>query len=308
MGAGGSIDESWKTFKPEVETAFAEALAHAECELGHQQDPVTPASVLHAIANSLKEQAAGLEQRPTATSDADALEADKDESLLELPPEQQLTSVTPLDLEGDAVAKARKALVESLEANESIAEAGEDAAAAQQLKIIERAEQYALALVDAPGELPAPGTYTDVASIFAALQPKEAGKLAPVKLLRSSWILARAARLRAATCDEERRLLRLPRRQDLERDEPDAFMSPEELEALPRNEQTGSLALGASSYCWLSPQHPDPLGEQLMSLASAIERAQMKGEHGNPRDHAFPSEAAFFIGALRYPQHQSFCP
>eukprot|EP00966_Prymnesium_polylepis_P027790 642263-Prymnesium_polylepis.1 len=31
--------------------------------------------------------------------------------------------------------------------------------------------------------------------------------------------------------------------QDLECDEPGAFMSPEELEALPRNRETGSLAL-----------------------------------------------------------------
>ena len=212
------------------------------------------------------------------------------------------TAPRPLPQEGnDVVAKAshaREALVESLEAHEAIREAGGDVAAAQQLKIMERAEQYALALVDAPGELPAPGAYTDVASIFAALQPKAAGKLAPVKLLRSSWIVTRAAQLRAATTDDERRLLRLPRRQDLERDEPNAFMSSEELEALPRNRQTGSLALGASSYCWLSPQHPDPLGEQLMSLAAAIERAQTKGEHGNPDGQAFPSEAAFFIGTL----------
>ena len=210
---------------------------------------------------------------------------------------------------GAAVSKAslaREALIESLEANE--ADAGEDAAAAQQLQIMDRAEKYALALIDAPGELPAPGAYTDAASIFAALRPKADGKLAPVKLLRSSWIIARAAKLRAATTDDERRLLRLPRRQDLERDDPDALMSPEELEALPRNEATGSLALGASSYCWLTPQHPDPLGEQLMSLGAAIERAQTMGEHGNPSNQAFPSEAAFFIGALRRPSHHSFCP
>ena len=219
---------------------------------------------------------------------------------------------TPVHQDSDAaVAKAslaREALIESLEANEALAEAGEDAAAAQQLIIMDRAEQYALALIDAPGELPAPGAYTDAASIFAALRPKADGKLAPVKLLRSSWIVARAARLRAATTDDERRMLRLPRRQDIERDEPNAFMNPEELEALPRNSFTGSLALGASSYCWLTPQHPDPLGEQLMSLGAAIERAQTKGMHGNPRDHAFPSEAAFFIGALRCPSHHSFRP
>eukprot|EP00966_Prymnesium_polylepis_P320531 7376914-Prymnesium_polylepis.1 len=72
-------------------------------------------------------------------------------------------------------------------------------------------------------------------------------------------------------------------------------MSPEELEGLPRNKETGSLALGESSYCWLTPQNPDPLGEQLVSLAKAIEQAEQKGRYGNPGSHAFPSEAAFFI-------------
>ena len=28
-----------------------------------------------------------------------------------------------------------------------------------------------------------------------------------------------------------------------------------------------------------TPEHPDPLGEQLVSLAAAIERAEVKGEH-----------------------------
>ena len=34
------------------------------------------------------------------------------------------------------------------------------------------------------------------------------------------------------------------------------------------------LAAAASSYCWLTPAHPDPLGEQLVSLAEAIEKAE----------------------------------
>eukprot|EP00966_Prymnesium_polylepis_P257773 5955065-Prymnesium_polylepis.1 len=72
-------------------------------------------------------------------------------------------------------------------------------------------------------------------------------------------------------------------------------MSPEELEALPRNKHTGSLALGESSYCWLTSQHPDPLGEQLVGLAEAIKRAEVEGQQGNPDGEAFPSDAAFFI-------------
>ena len=85
--------------------------------------------------------------------------------------------------------------------------------------------RYAAALVACPGELPPKGTYTDPASLFAALRPKTQGALVPVRLLRSSWIKARAARLRAATSEEERRRLALPRRQALERDEPGAFLS-----------------------------------------------------------------------------------
>ena len=34
------------------------------------------------------------------------------------------------------------------------------------------------------------------------------------------------------------------------------------------------LQAAASSYCWLTPAHPDPLGEQLVSLAEAIEKAE----------------------------------
>ena len=112
------------------------------------------------------------------------------------------------------------------------------------------AERYACAIAAAPGKLPPPSTYTDVKHIFAALRPApgSGSGLVPVRLLRTSWIKARAALVRKATSDDERRRLRLPRRQDLERDEPEAFMPVEELEQLPRSDN-GSLAAGASSYC-----------------------------------------------------------
>ena len=51
------------------------------------------------------------------------------------------------------------------------------------------------------------------------------------------------------------------------------------------------LQAAASSYCWLTPAHPDPLGEQLVSLAEAIEKAET-AQHDFQR---FPSEAAIFI-------------
>ena len=116
------------------------------------------------------------------------------------------------------------------------------------------------------------------------------GGIAPVKLLSSKWIKERAAKLKAATTDDERRKLRLPRRQDLERDEPEAFMSVERLKELPRKHGgVERLQAAASSYCWLTPAHPDPLGEQLVSLAEAIEKAETEGFE------TFPSEAAIFV-------------
>ena len=51
-----------------------------------------------------------------------------------------------------------------------------------------------------------------------------------------------APQSRAATTDDERRKLRLPRRQDLERDEPEAFMSVERLEVPRRHQQRPKLA------------------------------------------------------------------
>jgi len=75
------------------------------------------------------------------------------------------------------------------------------------------------------------------------------------------------------------------------------------VEALPGNCSAGcnlECALGVSSYCWLSPTHPDPLGDQLVSLAAAIKRAEdEKGEinrRGRVSHDGFPSqEAAIFI-------------
>ena len=98
---------------------------------------------------------------------------------------------------------------------------------------------YAAALLKTPGALPPEGFYTSEESIFQALMPRGDGGIAPVKLLSSKWIKDRAAKLKAATTDDERRKLRLPRRQDLERDEPEAFMSVERLKELPRKHGPG---------------------------------------------------------------------
>ena len=122
-----------------------------------------------------------------------------------------------------AVEAAKAAFEQALE------EADED-----QDKVVALAVEYALALQKSPGELPPEGFYTSEESIFEALMPRGDGGIAPVKLLKTKWIKERAAKIKAATTDDERRKLRLPRRQDLERDEPEAFMSVERLKELPR--------------------------------------------------------------------------
>ena len=199
--------------------------------------------------------------------------------------------------EADAKAAATPDVVAAKAAFEAaLEEADED-----QDKVMWLADYYSrceeAALLKTPGALPPEGTYTEADSIFQALMPRGDGGIAPVKLLSSKWIKDRAAKLKAATTDEERRKLRLPRRQDLERDEPEAFMSVERLKELKRGDKLGGskLAAAASSYCWLTPAHPDPLGEQLVSLAEAIEKAEQdKGPLGIQHD-GFPSEAAIFI-------------
>ena len=196
------------------------------------------------------------------------------------------------------VESAAAAAVETpVEAAKAAFEAALEEADEDQDKVVALAEAYsncyATALLKTPGALPPEGFYTNAESIFQALMPLGDGGIAPVKLLSSKWIKDRAAKLKAATTDDERRKLRLPRRQDLERDEPEAFMSVERLKQLPRGhggfKDVPRLQAAASSYCWLTPAHPDPLGEQLVSLAEAIEKAEKEGRKN------FPSEAAIFI-------------
>ena len=78
--------------------------------------------------------------------------------------------------------------------------------------------------------------YEDPEKLFELMKPATDDGLAPVKLVRGSWLLKRARRLRWASFwgnDEERAKLRMPRRQELERDEPDALLSPEEAAKIP---------------------------------------------------------------------------
>merc|ERR1740123_1368351 len=64
----------------------------------------------------------------------------------------------------------------------------------------------------------------------------------------------------------------LPRRQDLPKE---AFWEPSEIMKLARKQKAEfQLGLGrtivALSFCWLTPEHPDPKGEQLATLCKVI--------------------------------------
>ena len=71
--------------------------------------------------------------------------------------------------------------------------------------------------------------FVEPEGLFDLLGPQREGELPPVRLLRGSWLLGRASALRRATTDSERAQLALPRRQTLEKQCPEAFMSADEV-------------------------------------------------------------------------------
>ena len=74
-----------------------------------------------------------------------------------------------------------------------------------------------------------PDLYFAPERLYALLEAHDGSSLVPVKLMSLRWILKRAAKLRRAKTDEERRALALPRRQWLEEHEPEAFLPLDEL-------------------------------------------------------------------------------
>lgn len=136
-------------------------------------------------------------------------------------------------------------------------------------RLLHRISQQQLSLND----------FTDMRSLYDLLEPPSAGELAPAALLRGEWLLQRAAAMREV--DRPSRIaLQLPRRQDLERDEPAAYIGALELDALP----CGDLRIGFArpvicvSYCWHGREHPDPYGDNLLALADAIEERAARDE------------------------------
>ena len=131
--------------------------------------------------------------------------------------------------------------------------------------------------------------YHNASKLLALMEPASGDGLAPVKLVRGSWLLKRAKKLRAARTDEERAKLRVPRRQELEQEEPHALLTPAEVAAMPRGHagyrcekrnpcccpepaEERPLKLISISHAWLTPDHPDPLGEQLVNFADVVAR------------------------------------
>ena len=143
--------------------------------------------------------------------------------------------------------------------------------------------------------------YLKAEALFDLLRPRgtngrrkvapDASASLPVRLIRGSWMLERAKHVLSATTDEERRKRALPRRQIIEETHPRAFLSADEVRSMRRghtgrgvetcdNCESCSLWPGvdqpmkvvAISHGWLTPQHPDPFGQQLINFARQVEQ------------------------------------
>ena len=134
-------------------------------------------------------------------------------------------------------------------------------------------------------------------SLWALARTHEQHGLPPIKFLRGSWLEERAAQMRSASTPEARQRLALPRRQDLTETNPAAFLTEQELIALPHREWEGKihqLRLVIVSYCWHGEKHPDPDGEQLQRFVEVI--ARERSTENMSAQTPFPSgEYAVFV-------------
>ena len=141
--------------------------------------------------------------------------------------------------------------------------------------------------------------YVSLDAVYLQLRPVPGvSSSPPVRLLDSVWLLGRAKQIEMATTDADRAELALPHRQLLEAQHPEAFLSAEEVERLEKNASTGALAAGGISHAWLTPNHPDPYGEQLVRMANLIKRAQ-EGQLARQQDD-WSDEKGFLI----HPYHR----
>ena len=166
----------------------------------------------------------------------------------------------------------------------SAAKAEEEVAAATSAADVAK-EAAARRLAFTEGNIEA---FTDEESLLSLLD----GHPPPIRLLRGPWILQRAQELAAESRGTRENRARemggvhplaLPKRQDLERQFEgrlhEVFLDPEELQDLqkfPRGSDRGGhpLPLICASHAWRHPEHPDPLGDNLIVLAEAIKRQQ----------------------------------
>ena len=132
---------------------------------------------------------------------------------------------------------------------------------------------WAQYLKDSKGKPPDSAIYFKPEKMYSLMRQGRDGSPAPVRLLRLSWLLKQA-----------RRGAVLARRQELPEGD---FLSEAEVRALPRghmgrecetcfvccmNNDDKPLRIMSISHGWLTPEHPDPDGEQLKRFAKQIER------------------------------------
>jgi len=135
-------------------------------------------------------------------------------------------------------------------------------------------------------------------TIWEELDVRDGLVLPPVRLLKSSWLIARAEKVKAASSVAERRALALPRRQELEARHPEAFYTCEEVKALKRGSDLAGkpLSVLSVSHCWESAEHPDPQGTTLVKLCDAMRHAMTTAvTNGDYTWEKLPGELAVFF-------------
>ena len=143
--------------------------------------------------------------------------------------------------------------------------------------------------------------YNNEEEIFYWLRNPQGGGIKRVMLLKDEWILTLADKIEAAPTDADRAELAVPCRQLLEERDPTAYYQPEEVEALERSRNGAgagnpkALAVLCVSYCWETPEHPDPFGRTLVKIAKAIRKLKT---HRSARGKKF----AVFLDWTALPQ------